>query len=88
MIQITNVTKRYGRRVALDAVSLTLRPGEITLLLGANGAGKSTLLRCVLGITEFEGDVRVAGRDPLVEGPTVRGLIGYMPQTGGRFLAL
>ena len=46
MIEITDVTKRYGRRVALSAVSLTLHPGEVTLLLGANGAGKSTLLRC------------------------------------------
>lgn len=83
MIQITNVTKRYGRRVALDSVSLTLHPGEVTLLLGANGAGKSTLLRCVLGITDFEGDIKVAGRDPLREGRAVRALIGYMPQTGG-----
>jgi ABC-type multidrug transport system ATPase subunit len=83
MIEILNVTKRYGRRVALDSVSLTLRPGEVTLLLGANGAGKSTLLRCLLGITDFEGTIRVADRDPLTAGPAVRSLIGYMPQTGG-----
>lgn len=83
MIQITNVTKCYGRRIALDRVSLTLHPGEVTLLLGANGAGKSTLLRCVLGLTNFDGEIRVAGRDPRREGSTVRALIGYMPQTGG-----
>src|SRR5688572_688081 len=83
MIEITGVTKRYGRRVALASVSLTVHPGEVTLLLGANGAGKSTLLRCILGITDFEGEIRVAGRDPLTDGQTVRSCIGYMPQSGG-----
>ena len=83
MIEIRNVSKRYGRRVALSGVSLTLHPGEVTLLLGANGAGKSTLLRCLLGITDFAGQVRVEGLDPLRDGPSVRSLIGYMPQSGG-----
>lgn len=83
MIEIRDVSKRYGRRTAVSAISLTLRPGEVTLLLGANGAGKSTLLRCVLGITDFEGEIRVAGLDPLTDGPSVRALIGYMPQSGG-----
>ena len=83
MIEIRNVSKRYGRRVALSGVSLTLHSGEVTLLLGANGAGKSTLLRCILGITDFAGQVRVEGLDPLRDGPSVRALIGYMPQSGG-----
>ena len=83
MIRIENLSKRYGRRVALSGVSFELRPGEVTLLLGANGAGKSTLLRCVLGITDYEGTITVAGLDPLRQGCAVRSLIGYMPQTGG-----
>ena len=83
MIAIQDVSKRYGRREALAGVSLEVRPGEVTLLLGANGAGKSTLLRCLLGITSFEGAIRVTALDPLANGPAVRALIGYMPQSGG-----
>jgi ABC-type multidrug transport system ATPase subunit/ABC-type transport system involved in multi-copper enzyme maturation permease subunit len=83
MIVLTNVTRKYGRRTALSSVSLTIRPGEVTLLLGANGAGKSTLLRCILGICDFEGEIRVAGLDPIADGTAVRSLIGYMPQSGG-----
>lgn len=83
MIRIDHLTKRFGARVALDDVSLEFMPGEVTLLLGSNGAGKSTLLRCLLGVIDYEGDVRVAGLDPLTDGCTVRSLIGYMPQTGG-----
>jgi ABC-type multidrug transport system ATPase subunit/ABC-type transport system involved in multi-copper enzyme maturation permease subunit len=83
MIELRNVTKRYGRRVALADVSLTLPPGEVTLLLGANGAGKSTLLRCLLGIADYEGSILVDGLDPLQDGCSVRSAIGYMPQSGG-----
>jgi ABC-type multidrug transport system ATPase subunit/ABC-type transport system involved in multi-copper enzyme maturation permease subunit len=83
MIDILALSKRYGRRTALDAISLSIKPGELVLLLGANGAGKSTLLRCLLGITGFEGEVRVAGLDPLRKGTEVRTLVGYMPQSAG-----
>jgi ABC-type multidrug transport system ATPase subunit/ABC-type transport system involved in multi-copper enzyme maturation permease subunit len=83
MIEIHRVSKSYGRRTALADVSLQILPGEVTLLLGANGAGKSTLLRCLLGIIEFEGSIRVADVNPLVNGCLVRALVGYMPQSGG-----
>ena len=83
MIEITGLTKRYGARLVLDHVSLTLRPGEVTLLTGPNGAGKSTLLRSVLGLAAFSGSIRVCGLDPIADGCDVRMRIGYMPQTGG-----
>jgi Cu-processing system permease protein len=83
MICVNHVSKRFGRRTALENVSLQIMPGEVTLLLGPNGAGKSTLLRSILGIADFEGQITVHGLDPLHDGPSVRSLIGYMPQTGG-----
>src|SRR5262245_22975056 len=83
MIRIDHVSKRFGRRTALENVCLQILPGEVTLLLGANGAGKSTLLRSILGIADFDGSISVNGLDPLRDGPAVRSLIGYMPQSGG-----
>ena len=88
MITFTDVTKRYGRREAVSHVTAVLRPGEIALLLGPNGAGKSTLLRCLLGVIEFEGEIRVHGLDPFRDGPAARALVGYMPQSGGLHLDL
>ena len=83
MIELRGVSKSYGQRSVLANVSLTIGAGEVTLLLGANGAGKSTLLRCLLGIEDFDGTIRVAGLDPAAHGRDIRALVGYMPQNGG-----
>jgi heme ABC exporter ATP-binding subunit CcmA len=83
MIRIEGLTKDYGATRVLAGVDLELEAGEVLLLLGTNGAGKSTLFRCLLGLVDYEGSVRVDGLDPLEEGRAVRQRIGYMPQSAG-----
>ena len=61
MIELHEVTKRYGTKLALDQVSLTLGPGELVGLFGENGAGKTTLIKCILGLLHCSGTVTLDG---------------------------
>ena len=63
-IQARGLRKTYGSTVALDGVSLDVEEGRILGLIGPNGAGKSTALNAILGLTEFQGDLKVLGRNP------------------------
>ncbi|MFF4817230.1 ABC transporter ATP-binding protein [Kitasatospora sp. NPDC001309] len=64
MIEVTELTKRYGRRTAVDQLTFTVCPGHVTGFLGPNGAGKSTTLRMVLGLNApTSGTATVGGRD-------------------------
>lgn len=80
MIVARNLTKRYGRITALNAVSFTIEAGEAVALWGANGAGKTTALRCLLGVQGFEGELSVNGIDVRRESKAARAAIGYVPQ--------
>jgi ABC-2 type transport system ATP-binding protein len=63
MIEAVGLTKRYGDRVAVDQLSFTVRPGQVTGFLGPNGAGKSTTMRMILGLdTPTSGRVTVDGK--------------------------
>lgn len=64
VIEARGLRKHYGRFAALDGVNLTIQSGAITGLIGPNGAGKTTTLKALIGLSDFEGDLRVAGRDP------------------------
>jgi ABC-2 type transport system ATP-binding protein len=63
MIEAKHLTKRYGKTVAVDGVSFSVRPGQVTGFLGPNGAGKSTTMRMILGLdAPSSGEVRVDGQ--------------------------
>ncbi|MFE5852906.1 ABC transporter ATP-binding protein [Streptomyces sp. NPDC056500] len=82
---VAGVTVRFRGTLALDGVSLTLSTGVIGLL-GPNGAGKTTLLRVLAtALVPDRGDVRIAGRNPLVpaERQEIRRRLGYLPQNPG-----
>ncbi len=83
MIRIETVTKRFGRSVAVDNVSLEIPAGDSVALWGVNGAGKTTLIRCVLGLLPFEGRIGIGGHDVRRHGKHARTQIGYVPQELG-----
>ncbi|WP_045757611.1 ABC transporter ATP-binding protein [Xanthomonas albilineans] len=79
--RLTAVTKTFGKRVALDHVSLELHAGEVIALLGPNGAGKTTTVRLLLGLTEpTTGIVELFGGDP--RSRAARKRVGAMLQVG------
>ncbi len=84
-VRLARVTKRYGARTVVDAVSLDIAEGEIVALLGASGCGKTTLLRLIAGLeTPDAGEIRIAGACVAADGrnlspPRARG-IGFVFQ--------
>jgi ABC-2 type transport system ATP-binding protein len=64
VIEARNLRKSYGATRALDGVDLSVAEGRILGLIGPNGAGKSTAINAILGLTPYEGELRVLGRDP------------------------
>jgi ABC-2 type transport system ATP-binding protein len=82
MIDVQQVTKRYGQHTALDRVTFRVAKGEVLAFLGPNGAGKTTTMRiltCFMPATE--GSARVAGFDCLDQPLEVKRRIGYLPET-------
>ncbi len=79
MITITNLTKSYKNFKAVDGISLTAKPGEITILLGPNGAGKSTTIKSIAGLLKFEGEITICQyQNKTVE---AKRIFGYIPET-------
>jgi len=80
MIEIKNVTKKYGENIALKNVSFTVDDGEIFAFIGHNGAGKTTLIKSIVGIHEFdEGDILVNGKSIKTDPIACKKEIAYVP---------
>ncbi|MDD7408251.1 MAG: ABC transporter ATP-binding protein [Anaerovoracaceae bacterium] len=81
MIEVTNLTKKYGDSTAVDNLSFTVDKGQIYGFLGPNGAGKSTTMNIITGYTAAtEGKVVINGHDILEEPLEARKCIGYLPE--------
>jgi ABC-2 type transport system ATP-binding protein len=88
-LTIDGLSVAYGERLAVDRLSLTVRPGEIYGLLGSNGAGKTSTIKAIVGLLRpSAGNVRVFGRDVLAEPLAVKTRIGYVPETSMLYEAL
>jgi ABC-2 type transport system ATP-binding protein len=95
MIELTGLTKRYGKVVAVDDLSLSIAAGEVFGFLGPNGAGKTTTIRMMMGLVQpTAGQIRLGGFDLGTEDLAAKGLCGFVPDrphiyeklTGAEFL--
>src|SRR5258708_29073045 len=66
-IEARNLRKVFGSTIALDGLDLRVEEGRILGIIGPNGAGKSTVLNAILGLTRYQGELQVLGRDPWTE---------------------
>jgi ABC-2 type transport system ATP-binding protein len=81
LVAIEGLSRRFGDKVALDDVSLTVPAGSVFGLVGENGAGKTTLIKHVLGLLRAEaGSVRVFGHDPAADPVSVLAQVGYLSE--------
>src|SRR6266446_9931905 len=67
VIEARGLRKAFGRTIALDGIDLRVDEGRILGIIGPNGAGKTTALNAILGLTAYQGELRVLGRDPWTE---------------------
>jgi ABC-2 type transport system ATP-binding protein len=82
MIEVRNLSKRYGDVVAVDGVSFSVERGEVVGFLGPNGAGKTTTMRMLTGfLPPTDGTAEVAGHDIFQHALEARRAIGYLPET-------
>ena len=80
MLIVNNLVKNYGRFAAIKNISFELERGKAAALLGPNGAGKSTLIKCILGLLDYEGEIKIEGQNIKSDIKASKELISYVPQ--------
>jgi len=89
MIHISNLTKKYGRIVAVDKINLDVPRGQIIGYLGPNGAGKTTTVKMLVGILKpTDGEASVAGCDVVNDNLELKKRIGYVPESAALYESL
>ena len=78
MLQVNHVTKKYGKVLANDDISFSVKNGQLAVLLGPNGAGKSTIIKCIAGLLRFQGEILVAGQPN--DSLEAKHALGYVPE--------
>lgn len=86
MLEIQNLTKRYGKNLAVDHVTFTVPDGQVGILLGPNGAGKSTIIKSIAGLLRFEGGVGIQRMDS--RSMEAKRIFAYVPEIPAMFEAL
>lgn len=79
IIEIKNLTKYYGKHRGIEHVSFEVEKGDIFGFLGPNGAGKSTTMRSMLGFLNYQGDIKIFGKDAKTNHETILKDVGYLP---------
>jgi ABC-2 type transport system ATP-binding protein len=85
-VEIKELSKKYGRFLALDSLTMSVERGEILGFVGPNGAGKTTTIKILVGLARpTSGSASVAGADCVAEARKIKRLVGYMPDTFGSY---
>lgn len=86
MLEVVNVTKKYGKTLAADNVSFVVPQGKIGILLGPNGAGKSTIIKSIAGLLKYQGSVLIDGNDSRTV--AAKKVFAYVPEMPFMYEAL
>ena len=86
MLEIQNLTKKYGKTLAVDHVNFTVADGQIGILLGPNGAGKSTIIKSIAGLLRYEGGVGIQYLN--ARSVEAKRIFAYVPELPAMFEAL